>query len=435
MEGYLIKALSLPIGSVEHFVLSATNAFASAVAIDAVDQYLTNGEIDLTRLLAVGFGAALLNSIFFVLQYGNPFENSKRSKALAQYNGNNTNNTKTPSDDDIVLYEIRDKDGKIVYLPGGADVELSGDVTPIYAKDFLQKHGGQILQINGDMLWISDIDEFGQRTFMNFTNGKFIKVDQNEFNALLAQYGFSNQTQKYIGDGFSGPQFNIGIGNDSDSINVIYIPPTTGSGNLLDDYAKAGIAYDDAIRLAQWDNPPSPQDYLNMSLVYDDPHIYNQLTGQRQNSYMVEPTLPKGSNPINDEPKIDPKADDTERLGINRQIESAELLASEGYEIVHLSDDKLYGNEFGIKKGTNPDYLIGQKVFDAYAPQRNPFTKIRTGIKGKVGIQTNNLVINLDNPGISRSAEDLLSYLTNKPVAGLEEIFIIKDGKILHHLF
>ena len=46
------------------------------MAIDAVDQYLTNGEIDLTRLLAVGFGAALLNSIFFVLQYGNPFENS-----------------------------------------------------------------------------------------------------------------------------------------------------------------------------------------------------------------------------------------------------------------------------------------------------------------------------------------------------------------------
>ncbi|CAM4447022.1 pre-toxin TG domain-containing protein [Paenibacillus tarimensis] len=79
------------------------------------------------------------------------------------------------------------------------------------------------------------------------------------------------------------------------------------------------------------------------------------------NVKLTEPSLPKGSKP-----KGDYGVGDSH--GIKKQNETADILANEGYD-VRMLDEVDGGNGYGIKAGSNPDYLVEGKVFDCYAPK------------------------------------------------------------------
>lgn len=82
--------------------------------------------------------------------------------------------------------------------------------------------------------------------------------------------------------------------------------------------------------------------------------------GSNELNKKTEPSLPKGGKPKGN------YAQGKDR-GWLKQNESANLFAKEGYEITML-DEIDGGNGYGIKEGSNPDFLIEGRVFDHYAP-------------------------------------------------------------------
>ncbi|WCE32088.1 hypothetical protein [Vibrio sp. SCSIO 43137] len=125
----------------------------------------------------------------------------------------------------------------------------------------------------------------------------------------------------------------------------------------------------------------------------------------------------KGS--LRGEPETPPANANPDMIrAIDRQNESAELLANHGLEIEHLPNTG--------KKGGNPDISIGGRPADVYSPKsKNPNT-IWDNMTYKVGHQAPDIVLNISDSPLSSS--DILKFLNEKPVDGLKELYII-DGK------
>jgi hypothetical protein len=81
----------------------------------------------------------------------------------------------------------------------------------------------------------------------------------------------------------------------------------------------------------------------------------------RQSVQLTEPSLPERGKPLGEYERI-PK-DDKNGRGIILQNKSADIIAAEGYKIVMLKAKK-NGNGYGVKKNSNPDYLIEGKAFE-----------------------------------------------------------------------
>ncbi|TDL57701.1 hypothetical protein E2R60_04200 [Paenibacillus dendritiformis] len=141
----------------------------------------------------------------------------------------------------------------------------------------------------------------------------------------------------------------------------------------------------------------------------------------------TEPSLPKGSKPKGN------YAQGKDR-GWIKQNESADLFAKEGYDIKML-DEINGGNGYGIKEGSNPDFLIEGNVFDHYAPVSTKSANgIAEEIKRKTKSQAERIVLNLDDFTDDQIAEVVRKILgksnPNGDLRRLQELFIVRDGEI-----
>lgn len=104
-----------------------------------------------------------------------------------------------------------------------------------------------------------------------------------------------------------------------------------------------------------------------------------------------------------------------------RQNESAEILSNRGLNVAHLPNSG--------HKGGNPDLDIDGRPADVYSPKsKNPNT-IWDNMTHKVDHQAPDVVLNLSDSPLS--ADNMLEFLDEKPVIGLENLYIIDGEDVL----
>jgi uncharacterized protein YukE len=107
---------------------------------------------------------------------------------------------------------------------------------------------------------------------------------------------------------------------------------------------------------------------------------------------------------------------------LRRENESADTLAKNGYDVEQNPPPKPNGKE--------PDYKIEGEYFDCYSPDSTNIEQIRKGISRKVSAdQADRIILNLDD--CPRSMQEIEDILRRKPIDGLSEIKIVKDGQVL----
>jgi type VI secretion system secreted protein VgrG len=104
-----------------------------------------------------------------------------------------------------------------------------------------------------------------------------------------------------------------------------------------------------------------------------------------------------------------------------RQNESAEILASRGLDVAHLSND--------AKKGGKPDLNIGGRPVDGYFPKSKNLNTILDNMAHKVEHQAPDIVLNLSDSPIS--PHDMLKFLQGKTINGLQNLYLIKDDEVV----
>lgn len=145
---------------------------------------------------------------------------------------------------------------------------------------------------------------------------------------------------------------------------------------------------------------------------------------QTTNVLLTEPTLPRGGTPKGNYERPRPGPDGRP---IDRQNESADLLAEYGYDIEMLPERR-GGNGYGIEEGSNPDYLIDGKAFDCYSPDGRNVRNIWSNVGDKTTRQAERIILNLDD--YSGSVEDLYNQFMEYEIETLKELIVIKDGSI-----
>lgn len=109
-------------------------------------------------------------------------------------------------------------------------------------------------------------------------------------------------------------------------------------------------------------------------------------------------------------------------------------MADQGYDIEML-DELNGGNGRGIKKSSNPDFIIEDKVFDCYAPTIDTnVDNIVRNIRTKTRTQAERIVLNLDgftSEKITKITEGILRKANpSGDLKNLQELLIVVDGKI-----
>jgi hypothetical protein len=109
----------------------------------------------------------------------------------------------------------------------------------------------------------------------------------------------------------------------------------------------------------------------------------------------------------------------------------ATTLARRGYEIEQNPPTK--------PNGKNPDYRIEGHHWDCYTVRVDNVEQVRTRIKRKVNpkdgkVQAHRIVLNLDSGSTGESTSitrgEIEQLLQRKPVTGLKEVKVIKDGQV-----
>ena len=139
------------------------------------------------------------------------------------------------------------------------------------------------------------------------------------------------------------------------------------------------------------------------------------------------PTLPSGFVDANARPRgfstrINPLDEPENKLALLRENESAAILAQAGYKV----------EQNPTIRGTtrNPDYLIEGKVFDCYSPTNSKPRSIATTLEGKIKKgQAERFILNLEDSKVDIAA--LRQQFTQYPVAGLKEIIVVKQNKVV----
>ncbi|MEV4642162.1 hypothetical protein AB0J80_32915 [Actinoplanes sp. NPDC049548] len=107
---------------------------------------------------------------------------------------------------------------------------------------------------------------------------------------------------------------------------------------------------------------------------------------------------------------------------LRRENEAADALSEHGFDVEQNPPPKPNGKE--------PDYKVEGEYFDCYSPSTKNLDNIRDEVSGKVKEgQADRLVLNLDD--CPRSLDEIRGVLERKPVNGLKEILVVKDGKVL----
>jgi Contact-dependent growth inhibition CdiA C-terminal domain/Pre-toxin TG len=145
-------------------------------------------------------------------------------------------------------------------------------------------------------------------------------------------------------------------------------------------------------------------------------------TGEKAGGDITKPSRALGESPRGDRTPINPRASRDTQRGLQRENESADLLAQKGYDVVQ--------NPPTLPNGKNPDYLIEGKTFDNLAPITSNPNQIRIGISDKVsGGQADRIILNMDDSKVNLG--ELRNLLDRKPVSELKEIIIVRDGKVI----
>lgn len=105
-----------------------------------------------------------------------------------------------------------------------------------------------------------------------------------------------------------------------------------------------------------------------------------------------------------------------------RENESADVLARHGYDVEQ--------NPPGKPNGKNPDYKIEGEYFDCYSPDTAEVNQVRKMVSRKVKDgQADRIVLNLDD--YPQSIDSFAALLRRKPIEGLKEMIIVKDGRVM----
>lgn len=158
--------------------------------------------------------------------------------------------------------------------------------------------------------------------------------------------------------------------------------------------------------------------------------VIEEMTEAPSGPSGIIPTGQIGGRPAGDYTKED-------TASRKRQNESADLIAAMGYVIDMLPEIE-GGNGYGIKAGTNPDFLIENLVFDCYAPSSGSIRTIVNEIADKTQKQAHNIVLNLDD--YQADMTDLMDRIISKAnpngdLKNLNELFVIKNGTIQEYVF
>jgi hypothetical protein len=118
-----------------------------------------------------------------------------------------------------------------------------------------------------------------------------------------------------------------------------------------------------------------------------------------------------------------PDADEATKKGIERENESAQLLAKNGYDVEQ--------NPPRRSNGKAPDYRINGVYYDCMAPSTPNARNIASRIKREKidPEQADRVVLNLDDTSVTVDA--MRKQLSDWPIPGLKELIAIKDGKII----
>ncbi|MEV6971900.1 putative T7SS-secreted protein [Kitasatospora sp. NPDC093806] len=121
--------------------------------------------------------------------------------------------------------------------------------------------------------------------------------------------------------------------------------------------------------------------------------------------------------------KVNPDESPENRLALQRENESAQILAKQGY---HVEQNP------SVPGRKNPDYRIEGEIFDCVSPSSRSARNIGSRIEEKINEgQTGRIVVNLADSPVGVPA--LKSQLHDWPIEGLEEAVVIdKQGNIVH---
>jgi hypothetical protein len=163
--------------------------------------------------------------------------------------------------------------------------------------------------------------------------------------------------------------------------------------------------------------PPEPEE--------PDPRESSDPSGVQP---VVEVTRPRFAPDADRSPRGKPaNVADTggNQTDIDRENDAATTLAKAGYDIEQ--------NPLARPNGRRPDYMIDGEWWDCYAPRGTSTRTIHTAIRDKVGKsdadrQADRIILNLD--GCSVSPDEIRARLKRSPIRGLQEIKIVKGGKV-----
>ena len=141
----------------------------------------------------------------------------------------------------------------------------------------------------------------------------------------------------------------------------------------------------------------------------------------------------EANKPLGEAERIATNADARQVRGITRQNEAAEVLAKNGYKVEQkpqLTQTDRMSNPW-LKAEKKPDFKVEGEIFDVYAPDKPTSADgIRSGIQDKVQKgQTRRVVLNLDDSAVN--LKDLKKLILEQPVLELEQIIIVKDGRVV----
>lgn len=135
----------------------------------------------------------------------------------------------------------------------------------------------------------------------------------------------------------------------------------------------------------------------------------------------TQPTGQRGQKPTGRRTTIPRKADDAFRRGLERENESADTLADNGYNVEQ--NPKVPGPK-------KPDFRIEGEIYDNYAPSTNDARNIVDVMRDKAGRgQADRIVLNLDDSLVQ--LDEIKTALSDFPISKLREIIIVKGGNII----
>ncbi|WP_162248971.1 hypothetical protein [Paenibacillus sp. Root52] len=152
----------------------------------------------------------------------------------------------------------------------------------------------------------------------------------------------------------------------------------------------------------------------------------------RPNAVITKPSLPSGGKPEGNYAEIPPKGD----RGLERQNESANVLAEQGYRTVMLDEvpngSGFDGNGYGINPDKSPDFIIEGQVFDCYAPESTNLSTISKMLRDKTTNQARRIVLNLNDYPFEKRTE-LIEFIlgqTHKDLKHLNELLVIEGRQV-----